>query len=382
MSIELQDIQIKQPKPLSRKKANGKSVLDMLNHDIKLFSFQLSDKKKERFYSELNILFSAGVDIISALELIETEQSKKEDKKVFSQIKQHILKGGSMSEAIEKAGNFSSYECYSIKIGEESGKLPQVLTDLSIYFNIRIKQKRQVITALSYPSVVFLTAIGAIFFMLNFIVPMFSDVFKRFGGDLPSITKFIILLSEILSAYAAYGFLTVLAFTVFFFMQRKRLWFRKLFSQIILTVPFFGTIIQKTYLARFCNSMNLLMAANTPLIEALKLVEKMVSFYPLEHSLRIVQEKVLHGSSLHHAMSEFSIYNKRMVSLVKVAEEVNQLDLIFEKLAKQYGDEVDHQTGLLSSTLEPLLIIFIGLFVALILMAMYLPLFGLSTSIG
>lgn len=382
MSIDLQEIQ----QHVKVKPSNGKtkqpSAMDFLNKDISLFGTGLSDKNKERFYSDLNILFSAGVDIKSALELIEEEQTKKSDKILFGKIKEFILKGGSLSEALQKSGKFSAYEYYSIRIGEESGRLPEALSDLSKYFSKKIAQRRQFMNALSYPVIVLCTAVGAIWFMLSFIVPMFSDVFKRFGGDLPAITKFVLNLSEFVSVFFPYLFVAVITSAIFIISQRKQDWFRKTSASVIIKIPIIGEIIKKIYLARFCNSMNLLIGASTPLVEAISLVEKMVGFYPLEKSLSVVKEKILRGMPLHKALAEFSIYNRRMISLLKVAEEVNQLDVIFGKLAKQYDDEVEHQAGLLSSTLEPILIIFIGIFVAAILVAMYLPLFELSTTIG
>lgn len=382
MSIALQEIQQRVKAKPSNGKTKQPSAMDFLNKDISLFGSGLSDKNKERFYSELNILFSAGVDIKSALELIEEDQTKKSDKILFGKIKEFILKGGSLSEALQKSGKFSAYEYYSIRIGEESGRLPEVLNDLSKYFSKQIAQRRQFMNALSYPVIVLCTAVGAIWFMLSFIVPMFSDVFKRFGGDLPAITKFVLNLSEFVSVFFPYLFVAIITAAIFIISQRKQDWFRKISASVIIKIPIIGEIIKKIYLARFCNSMNLLIGASTPLVEAISLVEKMVGFYPLEKSLSVIKEKILRGMPLHKALAEFSIYNRRMISLLKVAEEVNQLDVIFGKLAKQYDDEVEHQAGLLSSTLEPILIIFIGIFVAAILVAMYLPLFELSTTIG
>lgn len=382
MSIDLQEIQQKIKAKPSTGKSKQPSGMDFLNKEITLFGSGLSDKNKERFYSELNILFSAGVDIKSALELIEEEQTKKSDKDLYGSIKEFILKGGSLSEALEMAGKFSAYEYYSIRIGEESGRLPEVLSDLSTYFSKQIEQKRKFLNALSYPVIVLCTAVLAIWFMLSFIVPMFSDVFKRFGGELPAITRFVLHLSEFVSVFFPYLFASGVIITVFIISQRKQDWFRKLSTSLILKTPIIGEIINKIYLARFCNSMNLLIGASTPLVEAIALVEKMVGFYPMEKSLILIKEKILRGTSLHKALSEFPVYNKRMISLLKVAEEVNQLDVIFGKLAKQYDDEVEHQAGLLNSTLEPILIIFIGILVAAILVAMYLPLFELSTTIG
>lgn len=381
-TINLKDIKAAPPATIATSVKKGGSPLDFLNKDIQLFGGGLNDKKKERFYSELNILFTAGVDIKTALELIEEEQSKAKDKEIFAKIKERVISGESLSNAIHSAGHFSPYEFYSLQIGEESGRLPEVLKELSGYFAKKINQKRQVMNALSYPMIVLSAAGGAIFFMMNFVVPMFSDIFKRFKGDLPALTKLVIKFSNLVSKYSLSFFLLLIVLVAILYSQRKKAAFRKISSSFILKIPFFGDLIAKIYLARFCQSMNLLTAARTPLITAIELVQKMAGFYPIEASLQYVKEDIMKGKSLYESLSRFPIYNKRMVSLIKVAEEVNKLDTIFEKLAKQYNDEVEHQTGLIGNMIEPVMIILLGLLVAVILVAMYLPLFQLSTSIG
>lgn len=364
------------------KTSEGKGMFDFLNKDIKLFGGSFNDKKKERFYSELNILFSSGVDIRSALELIEEEQSKEKDKQLFAEIKDAIVAGSSFSEAIKQAGVFSNYEYYSIQIGEESGRLIDVLQELAVFFSKKIQQKRQLTSALSYPVVVFVASFGAIYFMLNMVVPMFSDVFKRFNGELPYFTQLIIRLSNGMSHYSLYIFLFFIAIGVLMYTQRNAIWYRKYGAMIVLHLPIMNNIIRQIYLARFCQSMNLLISSKTPLVTSIELVEKMVGFYPIEVSLKNIREDVMQGQPLHISMSKFKIYNIRMLSLIKVAEEVNQLDTMFARIAKQYSDEVDHQSSILGSLIEPVMVIFLGLLVAVILVAMYLPLFQMGNTVG
>ncbi len=359
-----------------------KSMFDFLNKDIAFFSSKFGDKKKERFYSELCILFEAGVDIRSSLELIEEEQIKEKDKQVFSSIKNAVTSGASLSKAIEQTGLFTPYEFYSLQIGEESGRLSEVLKELTLFFSKKIKQKRQLTSALSYPAVVFVASFGAIFFMLKFVVPMFADVFKRFKGELPYFTKVIIRLSDTFSAYSFYFIIGLTGLVSFFYLKRKTIWFRKASAQFLLHAPIVKTMIGKIYLARFCQSMNLLISAKTPLVTAIELVKKMVGFYPIEVSLDTVQNDIMAGQQLHVSLSKFKIYNRRMISLIKVAEEVNQLDTMFAKLAQQYSDEVEHQTSIMGSLIEPIMIIFLGLLVAIILVAMYLPMFQMSSTVG
>lgn len=357
-------------------------ALDFLNKDLKFFGAGFSDKKKERFYSELCILFSAGVDIRSALELIEEEQIKEKDKVIFGSIKDSIIAGAGLSKAVEQTGMFSPYEFYSMQIGEESGRLTEVLQELSFFYSKKIQQKRQLTSALSYPAVVFFASFGAIFFMMKFVVPMFADVFKRFKGQLPYFTRLIIKLSDAFSNYSFYVFVGIIIVTIFLYSKRKTIWFRKMSTDILLRTPIMKDMMSKIYLARFCQSMNLLISARTPLITAIDLVKKMVGFYPIEISLETIREDVMKGLPLHLSLAKFKIYNRRMISLIRVAEEVNQLDVIFAKLAKQYSDDVEHQTSILGSLIEPIMIIFLGLLVAIILVAMYLPLFQMGSTVN
>jgi type IV pilus assembly protein PilC len=363
-------------------KKSSPGIFDFMSRDIKLFGNAWNDKKKERFYGELHVLLTAGIDIRTALELLENEAEKKEEKELYGKILKAIINGSTLPEAIEQTGKFSPYEFYSLRIGEESGRMSDVLKDLGEYYSKKIKQKRKVTSALSYPMVVLVVAFGAVWFMLRFVVPMFADMLKRFHTELPGITKMIIELSETLGKYGPWIILGIIGIAIFTYSQRKQIWFRKFSSAFVLRIPYIGKITQKVYLERFCHSMHLLLASRTPLVNALELVQKMVGFYPIEISLTKIRNDIMHGSSLHECLVKFPVYNKRMISLIRVAEEVNQLDLMFNKLSKQYSEEIEHETSLLGSVIEPLMIVFLGLMVAVILVAMYLPMFKLSSAFG
>ena len=380
MSIDLKKYQ----SPTAKKPKPGSSSFDLeglLSREITLFSSQLSDAKKERFYSELQILLAAGIDIKSALDIIIEEQKKKTDQALFAAISEQVIAGSSLSEAIRSSEKFSNYEYYSLQIGEESGRLIDVLKELTSFYNNKIKQKRQFTSALSYPLLVMVTAFGAVFFMMNFIVPMFAGVFSRFGQDLPALTKTIIVLSDWTSQNYHFFLLFLAALGVFYFTQRSKNWFRKYASALLIRLPLIGKVVQKIYLAQLCQSLALLISAKVPLIRAIQLVQKMIAFYPIQSSLTATEANIMAGSNLFDSFSQFPFYPKRLLSLVKVGEETNKLDLIFQKLADQYTEEVEYQTSILGSLIEPALIIFLGLMVGVILVAMYLPLFQLGTGL-
>jgi type IV pilus assembly protein PilC len=355
--------------------------LSLLNKEISLSKGNLSDRKKESFYSEMNILLSSGVDIRSALDIVVEEQKKESEKKLFEEIRDRVINGKSISESILETGKFSAYEYHSLRIGEESGRLKDVLSGLNSYFSKKIKQRRQVVSALTYPVLVLITAVIAVFFMMNFIVPMFVDVFKRFNGQIPALTQAIIRISSFFKSYSVLLFLFLLGIVVIIMLLRKKVFFRSWYSKLLMRLPLFGGIIQKVYLVRFCETMALLIGARTPMVRSIQLVKQMIGFYPYEVALEKISSDILHGKLLHQSLQQFDLFSSRVVSLVKVAEEVNQLDVIFSKLSIQLNEELEHKIGLLSSLLEPVMIMFVGVLVAVILISMYLPLFQLGTSI-
>lgn len=357
-------------------------LMNLLNKDISFGNKTLNDKKKLNFYNDLSILLSSGIDLHSTLDLMCDEVSGKDEKDIYINVRNNVLNGASLSEAMERTEKFSIYEYYSLKIGEESGCLMDVLQDLVNYFTKKIEQKRKMSSAFSYPIIVLATAVLAVIFMMSFVVPMFEDVFKRFGNDLPYITKITIKISHLISTNISVIIVILVALFLSIQVLKKNEKFKKLQSLCLLHIPFIGEMIRKMYLARFCLAMSLLTGARTPLLNALGLVKQMIVFYPLQKSIAIIENDILHGKSLYESMAKFTIYDRRMISLVKVAEEVNQLDTVFNRLKIQYMDDVDYQTGTIGNVLEPLMIILIGIFVGVILVAMYLPMFKLSTTIA
>jgi len=362
----------------SKKESGG--VLAFLNKDISFGVSQLADKKKEGLYVELSTLLLSGIDLRTALELILVDQETSKDKDLFDGIRKNILSGHSLSDALKAADRFSDYEYYSIKIGEETGRLGEVLTDLASFYKSKIQQRRKIISAVTYPAIVLCTSMGAVLFMIKFVVPMFADVFLRFGGKLPWITAQIIAISGWFDRYFIYLLLLAGGGVAFYLFYHKTPWFRKFSSQLIMKIPVAGDLVKKIYLARFANTMRLLVSTDTPLLRSIGLVRQMIEYYPIETSLLEVEQSILKGESLHRSLAAFPFYPPKMIQLIKVGEEINRMDHFFEKIASQYTDEVEYRTNTISSLLEPLIIIFLGLVVGVILIAMYLPMFQMSNS--
>ncbi|WP_339609483.1 type II secretion system F family protein, partial [uncultured Planktosalinus sp.] len=169
----------------NRSKLKSQSQTDFLNKEITLFGNSFSNKAKEQFYAELSLLLNSGVNLKASLDLISEMQSKKKDKALVEDISKEIVAGSSLSEALQKNKNFTPYEFHAIKIGEHTGQLNKITSDLREYFNRKNELKRQLITSLSYPIIVLITACIVVFFMLNYVVPMFVDIFRQNQVALP-----------------------------------------------------------------------------------------------------------------------------------------------------------------------------------------------------
>lgn len=378
-SINLSRYETKKVAKSPKTKGEG-GLLAFLNKEISFGSKELEDKKKEYLYLELSSLLQAGINLKSSFEMVTADQQKEKDKELFKNIQDAILSGKPFSEALQETRKFSLYEVYSLQIGEETGKLIEVLHDLAKFYQNKIKQRRKIVSSLTYPCVVLTTSLGAVFFMLKFVVPMFGDVFKRFGGQLPWITEKILEVSNSLEN-GFWKFMVLVALIAGFILYtRKTEQFRRISSKLLMRIPVVGNLVQKIYLARFCNSMRLLINAKLPLLRAISLIRQMIYFYPIESSLQKVEDDILNGKSLHESLQQFKIYPSKMIQLVKVGEETNQLDLFFGKISEQYIDEVEYKTSTLSSMMEPLIIIFLGLIVGVILVSMYLPMLQMSNS--
>ena len=381
MSIPIPSNSDKAPNK-SNKREKEESLWDFMNRDISLFEAKFSTKNKLVFYGQLETLLSAGLDIRAALEMIELSFNKTKDQQVVQYLLNQVVAGDSLSESMAKSKHFTIYEQYNIQIGEESGKLTTILQDLSDFFEKSIRYQRQLTGALAYPIFVLSFSVLAVLFLLRFLVPMFSGIYGRTGQDLPYLTDLVVHLSEWIGLLLPYfiGLISMIFVTLYW--QRKSIWYKKMMGWVLLHIPLFGKIIQKIYLTRLCQAMALLLQAGVPLLHTIKLVRQMIDFHPISTSLSETEKQIFQGKDLHETLANYSFYPQQTIALIKVGEESGRLYLMFDRLAKRYSEEVDQQTAIIGALIEPILIVLLGGVVAIILVAMYLPLFKMSTSMG
>jgi type IV pilus assembly protein PilC len=381
MSIPIPSNSDKAPNK-SNKREKEESLWDFMNRDISLFEAKFSTKNKLVFYGQLETLLSAGLDIRAALEMIELSFNKTKDQQVVQYLLNQVVAGDSLSESMAKSKHFTIYEQYNIQIGEESGKLTTILQDLSDFFEKSIRYQRQLTGALAYPIFVLSFSVLAVLFLLRFLVPMFSGIYGRTGQDLPYLTDLVVHLSEWIGLLLPYfiGLISMIFVTLYW--QRKSIWYKKMMGWVLLHIPLFGKIIQKIYLTRLCQAMALLLQAGVTLLHTIKLVRQMIDFHPISTSLSETEKQIFQGKDLHETLANYSFYPQQTIALIKVGEESGRLYLMFDRLAKRYSEEVDQQTAIIGALIEPILIVLLGGVVAIILVAMYLPLFKMSTSMG
>lgn len=380
MALDIKQLQqhrvAKRPITQDKKPGFGR-INDLIKKDIKLFK-GFSNKQKERFFSEVGLLLSSGVDLQTVLTL-SSQSAKNALNEVYVNVLEQITAGKSLASAMEYTTQFNNFDCYSVLIGENTGELARVFEKLSIYYSKRIAQRRKINGSLSYPIIVLITTIGAIYFMLKFVVPMFSETLVRFGGELPPLTKFIITLSHNISTYflVATGVITILV--VLYRRNRHKERVKAFTSGLMLKLPYIGKVIYKTHMVQFTQAMDLLLNSKVNIVESIELTQKMLKFYPLTKALHSVTEGLMRGEFFYKCMEEQRLFEPTMITLVKIGEEVNQLDKIFMQLSKQYESDLEYQSSIMITILEPITILVLAFLVSVILIAMYLPMFKIGS---
>lgn len=364
------------------KKNNNFDANKFLKTEITIFGSTFNTKKKFQFYNELGILLKAGIAIRESLMLIKESQKKEVDRNIIDSILKDVVSGFPLSESMLNTKHFSEYEYHSIKIGEETGTLSKVSTRLAVFFERKIEQKRIIVSSLTYPAILIFTAIIVVIFMLSYVVPMFEDIFRQNKLELPFLTRIIIAISDSITKYGYILIIIIGCFLISIRVLKKNHAYKNFAHHSILKIPIVGKFVTKIYLAQFTQAISLLTNSKVSILTSIQMVKKMIVFLPLQQSLEQIEKNILQGKSLSESMNGKKLFDSRIVTLIKVAEETNQTDYIFNQLSEQYSNEVIAQSKTVSTFLEPFIILVIGTIIGVLLIAMYLPMFKLSSVIG
>ncbi|MEO0470839.1 MAG: type II secretion system F family protein [Bacteroidota bacterium] len=340
-------------------------------------------KERQKLYQMLGILLRSGLGIMDCLAVLIEQASSKKIKAMLEQLQSHLEDGLPLSQAITHQPHFfSEFEIQNLKAGEESGQMADILTNLAALYGKRLRLKRKIIQAFSYPVAVIVVALLVLTFMIAFVVPMFEDIFQRFDSKLPPITEWLLSLSDFVQENGLWMILGLILSSVAAFFLQRQAGVRRVSAKVLLRLPLLGNLIRKLQLSRLAYTFSILLSAKVNLDQTLTLLTEIIRFPPLKSALVQIRKEVIEGSSLYDAISQQDIFPLYFRQIIRVGEQTARLDQMMEQMALSLEEESEAGVQQLTQFLEPLLIIVLGIMVAVILVAMYLPMFELSNAIG
>lgn len=379
-TIPLPPISTKSPKAKPHLPADPQASI--WNRELRLGPM-LSMKDRQLFYQQLAILLDSGLGIIDCLEVMISQYRKKHLKALLQSLIDGLQEGFALSEVfLEKKAFFSEFEVHSLRAGEQSGQMTTVLTSLAEMYEKRIRLKRKLAQAMTYPIAVIGVAGLVLAFMLTFVVPMFEDIFQRFDAELPVLTRWVMAASTALRTHSLWLLGVSVGLVMLGIKLRKLPRMRQGWSTFLLKIPLLGKAMLKLQLARFCHSFALLLTAKVHLDQALDLMTQLCRFYPLQMATQEIRTAVIEGESLYDAVASQPIFPAFFVQIIRVGEASARLGEMLETMGENLEEESETAVQQLTQLIEPVLIIALGLMVALILGAMYLPMFELGKAVG
>jgi type IV pilus assembly protein PilC len=348
-----------------RRTSGGRSIKQK---DIAIFTRQLATMMK------------AGVPLLQAFDIVARGSTNPRMTRLLGDIRSDVETGTSLSSAFRKHPlHFDALYCNLVEAGEAGGILEALLDRLALYQEKTIAIKSKIKSALMYPIAVLVVAFVVLTVIMIFVIPAFKDVFKSFGGELPAPTLAVIALSEFFVAWwwAIFGLL--FGGLYFFFESWKRSEKMQMaMDRILLRIPIFGDLINKSVLARWTRTLSTMFAAGVPLVEALDSVGGASGNAVYAQATEQIQRDVSTGSALTTAMTSTGVFPTMVLQMASIGEESGALDHMLAKAAEFYEDEVDEMVKGLSSLMEPFIIVILGVLIGGIVVSMYLPIFKLG----
>lgn len=350
---------------------------------MKIPEVKLTDARREMFYAELHALLTAGLDFSNAFRLLIEGEEDRRMKALLERLYASVVRGDTLAQAMTHSTAFQPMECGVVRIGDETGRLTETLDFLRDYYRKRAQQRRMISSAVSYPLIILCVAVAVVVFMLSVVVPMFEEVYARMGGELPSLTRAIISLSR---KFPSYLFVTIVAAGgtyALYHVNRKRPEIEQFTGKMLLRIPVVGNIVKKNYQARCCKLLDLLCAAGVPLLSGVEMLADVIGFYPYRTSLHEIAHRLEHGECFATGIAAFpALYDRKLAALVRVGEETNRLPEMLRRQGETLTQELEYAIKRMGTLLEPALILLVGLLVAVILIAMYMPMFSLGGIMG
>lgn len=332
------------------------------------------------FTRQLSTMMRAGVPLLQAFDIVARGSTNAKLTKLLLDIRSDVETGTSLSAAFRKHPlYFDALYCNLVEAGEAGGILDTLLDRLALYQEKTMAIKNKIKSALIYPVAVMIVAFVVLAIIMLFVIPVFKEVFTSFGADLPAPTLFVIGMSEIFTTYwwAIFGFLG--GGVYFFFESWKRSEkMQRTMDRLLLKVPVFGVLVNKSSVARWTRTLSTMFAAGVPLVEALDSVGGASGNAVFKEATEQIQKDVSSGASLTASMQTTGVFPVMVIQMCAIGEESGSLDAMLAKAAEFYEDEVDEAVKGLSSLMEPFIIVILGTLIGGIVVSMYLPIFKLG----
>jgi type IV pilus assembly protein PilC len=333
------------------------------------------------FSRQLATMLGAGIPLVQAFEIIGAGHDKPAMQKLVLDIKADIEGGTSLHEALAKHPlYFDDLFVNLVEAGEQAGALEGLLDKVATYKEKSEAIKKKVKKALFYPAAVLVVAVIVTVILLLFVIPQFEELFKGFGADLPAFTQLVINLSRFVQNEGFFLLIIVVGagWTFFYFKKRSRK-MRQFLDRLSLKFPIIGPILNKAAIARYARTLSTMFAAGVPLVEALESVAGACGNIVYEDAVLKMRDEVATGQRLQRAMENTGVFPNMVVQMIAVGEESGSLDSMAGKVASFYEDDVDAAVDSMSSLLEPLIMMILGVLVGGLVIAMYLPIFKLGS---
>ncbi len=357
----------KKPKPFFKAKTQA-----ITPGDIAIFARQLAT------------MLSAGVPLVQSFDIVGRGHDNPSMCALLLGIKADIEGGDTLAEALNKRPvYFDELFCNLVEAGEHAGVLETLLDKIATYKEKTESMKKKIKKALTYPISVVVVAFVVTTILLIFVVPVFEDLFKSFGADLPAFTRMVIDMSEWMQKWwwIVIGIVVGAVYTFGYFKKRSRP-FNHFLDKTLLKIPVVGLILNKSAIARFSRTLSTMSAAGVPLVEALESVAGACGNIIYAEAVLKMREEVATGQRLQFAMSQANLFPHMVQQMVAIGEESGSMDAMLAKVADFYEEEVDNLVDNLSSLMEPIIMVILGILVGGLIVAMYLPIFKMGAAVG
>jgi type IV pilus assembly protein PilC len=355
----------------------------------KEFKISLPFKKKVKqrsiaiFTRQLATMIDAGLPLVQSLEILSSQQESKLFKDIIREIREDVEGGSTFAGALMKhPGTFDDLYTNLVVAGEEGGILDNILNRLANYIEKAEALKKKVKSALVYPSTIVGVAIMVVMILMIFVIPVFETMFKSAGQTLPLPTLIVMMISKIVKKYVI---VIIPGMILSFFLFRKYYQSengKALIDRVILKLPVFGPLFQKIAVARFTRTLGTLVSSGVPILDGLTIVSKASGNKTIETAILNARQSIREGETISEPLSRSGHFPTMVTQMISVGESTGALDTMLSKIADFYEDEVDVAVTNLTSLLEPFLMIFLGLVIGGVVIAMYLPIFQMASAVG